>query len=66
MPATSPDLPGACRLPAAPSQGELGMQYANAQPPHSPAPVRGFGAWLVLLPYCPTHCSVEHLRPLLG
>lgn len=24
MPAASPDLPGACRLPATPSQGEVG------------------------------------------
>lgn len=64
MPTTSPDLPGACCLPAAPSQGELGTKHANAQPPDSLAPVRGFGAWLVLSPDCPTHCSVGHLHPL--
>ena len=40
MPTTSPDLPGACCLPAAPSQGELGTKHANAQSP-APGPCQG-------------------------
>ena len=53
--------PVAFRLP------RVRVSWEQSMPTPSPpprAPVRGFGAWLVLSPDCPTYCSVGHLHPL--